>query len=485
MIQSLIDLSSDFMDETKIWPTLSDWVITLVLAGSSFVITFTPIRSPGIYLLGLLIAVIPLFLGLQGFLIGLALSSSSMFYTRIPSGLLYTSITNPDLLHIAGFYLTLPECLTIGAMVAVLGCYRKLLYVFTVNYRIHLIVVILAMVIPFIIIGALQGKANGYVIWANGLRGLLPSLMLLYPLACLSRSQVGFLARRFTALLIVNSIAWLLLGTWGHGFFLIGFISATVTALALTQGRPLAWLMLLPLMIWSRWNQMSFTLQITIVAPVLMGLLLFARWKFIRRLSIAGLYFCSVILLIAIFGVAHDIIVQPDVWKHMANMDISPGISPTELHENINIIHAIKFKIYDRMGIWIPALTELMNNPLQLATGRPIIVIGGGNELIWEVGAHNVLLEWLLNLGVIPGLWMCAFTVGCIIFVIQFGRKFRYDLGAIWATLAALSIIPGIILGQYPIQSVCGFAFWLVIGLCMKIEAETIITKRRLLEYVR
>jgi len=406
-----------------------------------------------------------------------------MFYTRIPTGFIDTPITNPDLLHLPGFYLTLPDCLTIGAMIAVLSCHRTLLYVFTVNYRIQLIVIMLAMVIPFIIIGALQGKANGYVIWANGLRGLLPTLMLLYPLACLRRAQVGLLARRFTALLIVNSITWLLLGNWGHGFFLIGFISATATALALTQGRPLTWLMLLPLMIWSRWNQMSFTLQLTIFVPVLMGLLLFARWKFIRRLSIVGLYFCSVIMLIATLCVAHDIIVEPDVSEHMANMDMSLKISPTELHENINIIKAIKFKIYDRMGIWMPALTELMNDPFQLATGRPLMVLRGGEELIWEAGAHNVLLEWLLNIGVIPGLWMCAFTVGCIIFVIRFGPKFRHDLGAIWATLASLSIIPGIIFGQYPIQSVCGFAFWLVIGMCMKIEAESIITKRRSSEF--
>jgi hypothetical protein len=171
--------------------------------------------------------------------------------------------------------------------------------------------------------------------------------------------------------------------------------------------------------------------------------------------------------------------VQPDVWQHMGNLGISPGVDPATLYTQFRVDKAIKFKIFDRMGIWLPALTALRDDPWQLATGRPLAVSLGDTEKLWQAGAHNVFLEWMLNLGLIPGLLMGVFTAGCVIFVMRFGSKFRYDAAAIWTSLAGLSIIPGLMMGQYPIQAVCAALFWLVIGLAMKIDADWIRATRQ------
>lgn len=138
----------------------------------------------------------------------------------------------------------------------------------------------------------------------------------------------------------------------------------------------------------------------------------------------------------------------------------------------------IRYKLYDRLSLWIPAINEIANSPFGLNAGgryfSAYTLSTTGEKKTWLIHVHNVFIEIARQFS-LPG---SIFFNGLIIvaFVTLYRnlkQSAQHNTHLIAWSLFGLSFLPGFIFGFYPVAGEIGVYFWLACGVSYKLRLLT------------
>jgi len=196
------------------------------------------------------------------------------------------------------------------------------------------------------------------------------------------------------------------------------------------------------------------------------------RARIIRRLML----FCLIVFALAVMFVGASVLSDELV--------LGPGATLMKLdsgwhREDIFSVplDRIRYKAYDRLVLWIPAIREIVNAPFELNAGaRSLMVhsLSGAGEKPWSIHVHNVFIEVMRQFSLPGSIFFNILVIAAFITLYRSLRQSkRHDPDLLAWSLFGLSFLPGFLFGFYPIAGEIGVYFWLACGVSYNLRLST------------
>jgi len=138
-------------------------------------------------------------------------------------------------------------------------------------------------------------------------------------------------------------------------------------------------------------TSLTLTIFLSVALAVALYFSYHARAKIIRRLALSCLIVSTLaVILISVSVLRDELVLGPGATM----MKLDPGLH----REGILVfpLDFIRFKLYDRVVLWIPAIMEIANSPFELNAGGRILWVhplSGVGEKPWSIHVHNAFIE--------------------------------------------------------------------------------------------
>ena len=213
----------------------------------------------------------------------------------------------------------------------------------------------------------------------------------------------------------------------------------------------------------------TFTIFLSVALVVALFCSYHARGIIIRRLML----FCLIAYTLAMIFVGVSVVRDELISGVGATvMEMDAVVSQGEFFTAP--LDRIRYKVYDRLVLWIPAIVEVADAPFELNAGaRPLVIqqLSGVDEGSWTIHVHNVFIEVMRQFSLPGSIFFNVLIFAALITLWRsLKQRRRYDSYLLAWSLFGLSFLPGFIFGFYPVAGEIGIYFWLACGISYKLR---------------
>lgn len=321
--------------------------------------------------------------------------------------------------------------------------------------------------LAFALAASIGGWMNGNPEFASPLRACLVIVGL--PYAFLNIRNLDRAKRVFFGIVYLAVMAYIArfvlpfagIVPEGLGSFLLA--APVISILLLPKVAPVTRICMILAVLLLALTGLTLTVFLSVALAVALYFVYHTRARSIRQLALFCLIISvSVMTLVGVSVLRDELVLGPGATM----MKLDPGLH----REGILAfpLDFIRFKVYDRLVLWIPAVREIANSPFRLDAGRTLWVYrlaGEGEKRPWPIHVHNTFIEIARQFS-LPG---SIFFNGLILVVLvtlyrSLRRGTRRDAYLVAWSLFGLSFLPGFVFGFFPVAGEIGVYFWLACG---------------------
>ena len=206
---------------------------------------------------------------------------------------------------------------------------------------------------------------------------------------------------------------------------------------------------------------LSVTTMVQILTCLCFGGVAYKATRFLRTVGY------SAVFLIMVFHVLVFVIVLSGRLPPMISSLVDSGFSAYD--STANILDRMVFKLMmDRMPLWIGAFEGIQENLWFATSGSTFWPKNFGTfaaehrQIEWIAGAHNLILELLLNFGAIGALIFLLFWLGVMLALVRALGNGSNSIRILSISLLSYFLFPSLI-GNFVIQE-HSFLAWVMAG---------------------
>jgi len=330
--------------------------------------------------------------------------------------------------------------------------------------------------LAFALAASIGGWMNGNTEFARPLRACLVIVGLPYAFLNIrnsDRAQRVFFGIVYLAVMsyIIRYFPLFTGRTEGLGLFLLA--APVISILLLSKRAPIIRICVILVVLLFALMSLTLTIFLSVALIVALYFSYYARTRLIRRLVLSCLIVTILVMILMSMSILRDELI------------FGSGTTLMKLDPNwyqkgflASSFDHIRYKLYDRLALWIPAINEIANSPFKLnAGGRYFLVYTlstTGEKRPWQIHVHNVFIEVARQFS-LPG--SIFFNVLILAVFITLYRSLKqsaeHNTHLLAWSLFGLSFLPGFIFGFYPVAGEIGVYFWLACGVSYKLRLLT------------
>jgi hypothetical protein len=215
-------------------------------------------------------------------------------------------------------------------------------------------------------------------------------------------------------------------------------------------------------------SHLTLTTALGVAVATMLYLVLHTRHALFRGMIAVSLVIITVVLFVLTINIIRDEITYGFGYTHFR---LEAGQKSTDIL--VAPLSRIEYKIYDRVILWVPAVEQIRDAPLELEAGRTLRVptLTGREDQEWTTHVHNVFLELLRQFGLLGGSLFSVLVLASLLSLYRGWRSAGSENRqlSMWS-IFGLSFLPGMILGFYPVSGEVGVYFWLSVGVVSRLR---------------
>ena len=204
---------------------------------------------------------------------------------------------------------------------------------------------------------------------------------------------------------------------------------------------------------------LTLTIFLSVALTVALYFSYYARTRVIRRLVLSCLVVIILVMILMSMSILRDELV------------FGPGTTLMKLGPNfyqegffVSPLDYIRYKLYDRLALWIPAINEIANSPFKLnAGGRYFLAYTPsttGEKRTWLIHVHNVFIEAARQFSLPGSLFFNVLIFAVFVSLYRsLKQSARHNTHLLAWSLFGFSFLPGFIFGFYPVAGEIGVYF--------------------------